>query len=775
MGNVVKLGAVGALRNYSLRQQGEGIAWSRGPASPFTVKVNTSGQYDEVDIWNEWVQENWQTGVGRVKPDEGGYLYGEVDSRVPNQLILPQAMNIYTPFVRDNSGDYKSWSLAPGQSNTTIARATYALANNNYLAWQFDGDTTAGNNNISGVWIYGECADGTVIRADLYSNSTSDPGSTLANASLTVTNDYPGPQWHFIPVVLAGRAHTSETWVVIRPTTGSITLHGVNNPSAGALVRSSTNGSAWSSVTTFVQFFVIQAKHATEYNDITDITMTTGSDEVVFWGVHRDTSTNNVTDNFPLGWTRHATSPYLAEEVTFTPAIVPPTSASAAVFNNKIYIGSGVGGVYMHSVELDLSSPATPSAGDIILSFGGYLWKTDGNITLGYTADVSTFTSVGQVPSLPNAIRSMAGMNGDLYCACDDGLYRIAPGDFVEGVAPWQPNEYNGRSMVSHAGALYIVVHGRVWMYGQDGRMQDIWVSRDDDLPANRLGEVISLTTTDLWVVALVRSTTGRCSVWAYQDEGWHHVSTLPTTSAQVMKYIRLQAKLWIGTSDGYAFSIYLPQNALNPYNDSNSRYMPAGWIEQDRYYGGMYLLNKDFESVTTVGDNLSANINVRYYWQDEGSTGWESLGTADSDGEEIRWSNHATRPQGKWVKLGALLTTNDTDETPRVRAIITKCSPAVNVRFRDTLTIMLKDYIQMPDGDPDDYTAAQQLAHLQSMISSVIPVIYEDPLGVQYEVRVIEHSLVMPTFAHENSANVVKELQYTIVVEQVTNGSYSP
>lgn len=775
MSGHVKLGAVGALREYYLKSQGgDGLAWSRGPANPFTSNVNTSGKYDKVDDWTEWVQEDWQTGVGRVDPEGGGFLYGEVDSRVPNQFILAQAMKIYTPFVRDNASNYKSWSLSPGQLSASITRTTYALANNTYLAWQFDGDTTAGNNDISGVWVYGECADGTVLRCDLYSDTTSNPNASLANASLTVTNDFPGPQWHFIPVILAGRTHTTETWVVLRPTTGSFTGHGVSNLSPAMLVRSSPAVVSWSSVTTFQPFFVIQAVHASNPRYVDDISITTSSDEVIFWGRHGTGLSASV-----YGWARHASYPYLVQVKSFTAQIVPPVKVSVAVHDNEIIAGSGVGGVYLYRTSMALSGETISTGGESMLSHGGYLWASNSFNDLAYYATFAGgSTTVGPVCALPWGIRSMAGMSGDVYCACDDGLYRIAPGDFVEGIVPWQPDDDNGKAMVSHAGALYVVVNGRVWRYGQEGTMRDIWVARDDDLPSSRLGEVVGLAATDLWVVALVKSTTGRCSVWAYQDEGWHHIATLPTFTANAMKYIRINATLWISTSDGYAFGVYLPANALNPYNDSSSLYMPAGWIQQDRYKGGQHLIDKAFYSVTVVGDNLSTNVNAKIYWQDEGSTGWELLGTADSDGEELIWPT-STRPHGKWIKLGALLQTNDADETPRIRALVVKLLTIVNDRRQDQMTLTLKDYQQGPNGEKDTYTHDQQKTHLESLIgfdgaNTNFVFLYEDPYGVQMEVTLASHQWNIPTFAFENSARKAKESEVTIVLKQLPDTLYS-
>jgi hypothetical protein len=777
MGNVIKIGAVGALRNYTLRQQGDGLAWSRGPANPFAAKVNTSNLYDNVDAWNEYVQEDWQTGVGRVDPEEGGFLYAELDSRVPKQLILAQAIDVYGNIPQDlEVGSYSAWFFGPYQYDQSYTTRT--VSQGNYISWRIHSevtDSTPTTINISSVWVYGECADGTVLRADIYSNS-SGPSSSLANASVTVTNDYPGPQWHKVPVTKTGLADATVYWVVVRPTTGTITLHGVGLRSSNMILYTSANGTDWTILSSFNPYFKIDALPGSAANDICygiKKFAYGGPDSLVVIGRQYN------GDNAVVYQRNIADSRYLDHTYTFSGGGAGVNATDAAAFDSNLYVARG-SSYAMVSIPIDLT--LTPTSWTVsatkLLSFGGYLWRSLNN-NLYYSSspvsDGSGWTTVGKVCGDSFQIRSMAGMNGDVYLGCDDGLYRCAPGDFIEGIVPWQISQFNGRSMCSYGGALYVVVHGRVWRYGQEGSWRDVWVSRDDDLPANRLGEVIEVISTDIGVAALVNSGSGgRSSVWMYQDEGWHHLATLPTTSGSTMFYERTTYRLWVGTSDGQMFGVYMPVNALNPYNDTSSRYMPAGWLEQDRFYGGQYLLDKDFESVTIVGDNLSANVNVKVYWQDEGSTAWELLGTADSDGEELRWSNHTTRPQGKWVKLGLLLSTNDADETPRVRAVVLKFLPMVNDRIRDSVTITLKNYIQMPDGAPDTYTLAQQLAHIQSMVERVIPFIYEDPLGVQYEARITDYQMKIDQFGHENGANVNKEMEVTLVIEQVPDSTYT-
>jgi hypothetical protein len=787
MGHIIKLGTTSALRNYTLKPQGDGIAWQRGPANPFAAKINASGQFDKIDIWNEWVQEDWPLGVGRVDPMMGGFLYGELDSRVPKQLILSQGMEAYTPIRSLVATQYTSFALMPGQFSSSTTRATRTLTTGSgspYLGWKLLGEITGtGSYDVAAVWVYGECANGTVLRADIYSETSSSPGTSAGNASITVTNDFPGPQWHKIAVSVTARDVETSYWAVIRPTTGTFIVHGTGNV-ANPNVQDSAAGSVWASVTTFQPFYLIEVvtnefSSATDNppNQIARIVPCDHAGGVLFIGNAEPAALGVLRIG---AWTRTAGIPYLQMQGSNS----TDSATDAAIFNNLIFIATND---EVHSTPLTgtgifsdatVAFPNFPSQCKNLLSFGGYLWVTKLNAdslatTVQYSGDLSTWTNIGQVCSSPYEIRSLAGMERDVYCACDDGLYRIAPGDVVEGIVPWQPDSTNGRSMCNYGGALYIVVNGRILRYAQDGSIQDVWVSRDDDLPANRLGEVVYVCATDLWLVALVLSTSGRSSVWAKQDDGWHHITTLPTNTASTMTYDRDSNKLWIGTSNGYAFAVYMPVNALNPFNDTTSIYMPAGWIQQDRYYGGQYLLDKDFESVTIVGDNLSANVNVKVYFQDEGSTDWESLGTADTDGEELRWSNHAIRPQGKWCKLGVLLTTNDADETPRVRAIIVKNLPMVNDRIRDTVTLTLKSNVEMPDGTPDSFTLAQQLTHIKSMIGSVIPIIYEDPLAVQYEVKVVDWNMGVTRFDHIASSNVVGEMDVTLVLEQTPDTVY--
>lgn len=772
----IKLGVAGALRSYVISARGDGIMWERGPASPFAAQVNTSNKYDKVDAWNEWSLEDWQGGVGRIDPEAGGFLYGEIETRVPNQMILPQAVSLCAQ-VSATHMDYSAWAYGPADST---AFSTVALGNT-YLAAQVQ-TSVSGTIAVTGVYVLADAAKDTVIRADLYSDSGGSPDASLGNASLTVpARQFPGAIWMEIPLSIASiGTSTNDYWLVLRVTTGTATIYGdVSHPS-GMVVKTSPTGSVWSS-STFRPFFGIALTYGGTGVPIahTIVDVVPAPSFSPLWA---SLERSGGTDYTRLYGTYNA-----GEDYTYLGAAsdsMAATPSSACVFNDYVVVGRGSASSLV-VYDLPTKTGSTPTGdppADLLYAFGGYCYRSVAG-DLYYLGDSPDFNSTSwegpiYVCSPPYEIRGMSVLNRDLYLGCDDGLYRLAPGSVVEGVAPWPVSSSNGAAMQTFGGSLYTTVNGRVWRFAPDGSFQDIWISRDADLVTGRLGPVVDLVAGDAFLLALVQESaaTGQSSVWAYNDEGWHHVMTCPFGDATMMFYDRTRQRLYVGTAAGEACYMHVPEYACNPYNDADSLYMPTSWIEWDRFLGGQVLMTKCWESVTIIGDNISANRCIKAYWQDEGSTDWEYLGTATSDGHELRWTNFSTRPKGRWIKIGLLLVTNDPAETPRVRAVVVKFLPMVNDRLRDSLTVTLRDKIEFPDGTRDSYTRAQQWAHLYSasVIKNEDLVIYEDVFGDQWEVVVRDWGASVPEFAHYGDENRVDEMEVRLVLEQMPDTQYA-
>jgi hypothetical protein len=756
MAYVVKLGTVSAQRNYTLKQQGSGIAWKRGPAQPFAAKVNTANQYDQVDTWNEWVQEDWQTGVGRVDPTSGGFLYGEIETRVPNQVILPPLLQqCDTRTIASVKADCR-YMPANVTGTVTVGAGGYAK-----VAMSF---TTPNPLPAVGAnyYFYARVNAGVSVTISTYSNNAGVPNAQLASVTTTGENPDQNFYWYGGTIANTGLSTSTQYWVVIEPTSGSNTIEVAYGTSGYDTLATSYNGASWANISsTYLVYSTSIYRLATSGGGEKHIFRFNGS---------------LYSSNGPSLYKYDSANEQFDSVGTITGS---DSVTSVAIYGPTVFFARSTGNYTTMNTSEAFSAAATTAS--LFLEWRGYLWRAYQN-DVYYSTDGSTWSSAIQIGGDDSNIRGMAGMGDSLYLATDKALFRLAPGNVVEESTRFGTEDStNGLGMVEYQGRLYIPAAGRVFRFDPSGQMQDIWVSREDDLSATRIGYVACMERMNNWLIAVVVpvSTSSRPSIWMWQEEGWHFLAAFPSVLVTAPGYWRAYydrgtSRLWFTAPAAGPFFVDISDYTLNPYNDSGSLYMPRGWLEQDRFYGGQYLLDKDFESVTIVGDNLSTNVNVKVYWQDEGSTGWELLGIATSDGQELRWGDHSTRPQGKWIKLGILLQTNDGDETPRVRAIVVKFLPMVNDRIRDTVTLTLKSYIQLPDGTPDSYTLAQQLAHIESMKESVIPIIYTDPLGVSYEAKVVDYSMGIDIFAYENAANVIKEVEATLVIEQVPDVAYS-
>ena len=179
--STIQLGAPGALRKYPVKARGDGLLWGRGPAQPFSAKVNTSNPYDEVDIWNEWVQTDWQPGVGRVVPEEGGFLFGETDSRVPKQLILPPLLcQTDQRTVNGTPADcrYMPETMAGNEVTVGPSAAVRRIAVQ-FTTPAFVDLESAEFLTKQGFFFYGKVPNGVEVRIAVYSNSAGAPNASV--------------------------------------------------------------------------------------------------------------------------------------------------------------------------------------------------------------------------------------------------------------------------------------------------------------------------------------------------------------------------------------------------------------------------------------------------------------------------------------------------------------------------------------------------------------------------------------------------------------------
>ena len=127
----IKMGAVGeTLRAYALLDPSN---YQATLANPFAAKINTQDEYGVFDSFDEWTQTDWQVGAGKRDPKAGGFLYANMDTRFPNQMILPMGLDFphYFPLPSGGTSYVKGDLTVDG---TTITRAASSFLSRSILA-----------------------------------------------------------------------------------------------------------------------------------------------------------------------------------------------------------------------------------------------------------------------------------------------------------------------------------------------------------------------------------------------------------------------------------------------------------------------------------------------------------------------------------------------------------------------------------------------------------------------------------------------------------------
>ncbi len=718
MSGHIRLGATAStLRDYGVADPRQVLQSS---ANPFAANISTNNPYGSLSSFSEWVAENWEEGVGKKDTEIDGMLYAHMDSRFPAQLILPLGFEYpYTTINPNGGAAYASGDLLV----TTGKRSTSFLTGSTSYA-------------ISSVWVYVDAADGTYLFVQIQSDNNNLPsGTTLCQGYGTITKLRPGPIWQRVDVENTSLS-TSTRYHVVVSGSATLTLPAYTAPS-GEFGGLQTSG-VWASSGSFgfVTSFV-RANNALGLQDGTGSLIQQDGDEFLI-----------INHGDRYGWITRAKGRLFAAynnqlvELGASNVTAITDTGTAAIsdvlaVDDVIYVAYGTGHK-TYNVSTNTVTDVAATDADLFALFGGYLWRTSGDHVY-YTADGSTWTDVGALGfgATPNGL---AGMNGLMYVATHDSLYVIADGDVYVQITAWPTSdERNGVGMVEWEGSLYIPLAEDILRYDGANMMQ-VGLRTGEELPTDIQGDVFRLQPTKYFLLASVApsSQDGYGSLWAWNNHGWHGLGLLPQGARGGAIFLDTEnGYLYWGGSYGLLARAIYPANVVNPIRDNGAHlFARTGWIEYDRFYGGYVALDKDFESVYVDTETNSASIAI--YWQDQESTDWELLGSSTSEDFEERWSDYTTRPASKWLRLGLLLRTDDEDLTPILRAQRLKFHTMITDRWRWNVAIMVHDRQQMVDGTINEYDTTEMLAHLDALVRSIPPVIFEDMQGIQYEVKII-------------------------------------
>lgn len=744
----IKLGAVNALRDYMLMDYRQ---YLESTANQMAAQIGGgAGDYNDLQSWAAWVMDDWRAGVGKKDAEAGGFLFATAETRYPNQARLPRHLALEMSdagFVADCDAAIVSSEITIGTGQT-------------YQKWAMQLTGGAGQ-SVTAIWVYLK-NNGQTFTVRLSGNTAGAPGTSIATCTVTTTTTRPGYSWYKTSTI--SQAITSAAyWLSLEvASTGTLPLLSdtVGGPSAAYW-----DGAAWQTTTDI--FGVLLNPLA--YDDAvpadnTQVVEFNG--ELYAIGANAPNIYKRDTGTAP-GWTSAAGS---------------VTATQAFALGDYLYLAKDSATDTPSNMDTSetITSFVVPGTGGEVAYFamwGGLLWSAYGN-HVWYTdtpaADGAQWTGPIEVAHAGVTITGIAGLGDYLYVATSDDLAYIGYGDEVRGVTVWgSPSPDMGKGMLHYQGSLFIP-NQEALLRWDGSNMLPMGVDLGEGLPDDYQGNVAALTANNNWLLMGIdpRNSSSSATLWAYNGQGWHHIATLPPTiNISSLYYRRTDQRLYIGCDTGHVFSLYLPDVA-GVVDTTEPEYAPVGWLETDWWFGGLREVAKDIESIYILGETMSANQTIKVYWQDDDSAGWELLGTATADRQEIRWSDYSTRPNTRALKLGFLLQTTTPSSTPVLRAVRLKYHAMVTDWSRWRIPVQVSDDQMMLDDDINIYTATQQRAHIKALTKQVQPVIFEDMDGTQYEVKIVDASFQLDKYEYIEGNPYISGV-YHVTAEQVTQDEY--
>lgn len=738
----IALGNVGALRDYMIANTD---LYSKSPANQFAAKLSTgAGDYDDLQNWSYWVMDNWQMGATQKDAEAGGFLYGECETRYPEQVLLSRHLHLE---MQDSLNVY-ALDASSVSGEETIGSASTKRK------WAVRIGGGAGR-DISKIWIYLK-NNGQTFTVRLSGETSSAPGTSIATDTITTDATTPGYAWYVADGI--SQAITSTAYWISLEVASTGTLPKVGGDHAAPNSCKYYDGAAWQSTTDYFGILLNPTAYGADVPDV-DALVTEFNDELYASGfaLHKRTGA-------APGWG----------------AAISGTGSPDQLLDvgNYLYIlDSNNNSKQMDAAETTTALGANLSPDDevsIATKWAGFVWvgfQTD----LAYTGDGAVWTTVPAAAFDGDYVTGIAGLNDYVYFSTRRELNYVGFGDQVNGVATYgSASTVNGKGMIHYQGQLFIPLQESLIRF--DGSaMLPVGVDLGEGLPAALQGNVASLTSTNNWLLMGVnaRDTTTRGgTVWAWTTQGWHHIAHLPPTlSITSLYYRRSNQRLYIGCDSGHVFSLYLPDIA-QVVDTTEPEFAPVGWMETDWFFGGLKEVEKDFESVYLSGEDFAAGQYVEVYWKDDASTAWELLGTVSDNREELRWSDYTTRPQSRQLKIGLLMRTTDPTASPLIRAVRVKYHPMVSDWFRWSFPVLCSNNQQELGGGVSGYNANEKRSHLDTLITQVPPFIFRDMDGTEYEVKVMGCAIQNDDVEWYNGEMVFNSI-YNMTIEAIRNGTY--
>jgi hypothetical protein len=310
----------------------------------------------------------------------------------------------------------------------------------------------------------------------------------------------------------------------------------------------------------------------------------------------------------------------------------------------------------------------------------------------------------------------------------DRGVMRVVEGEIIplpQDELAAISTERLGAAWCRNNTYLYFTLGERkvLRLYGR--QIEDVGPDLGEGLPAERDGTPCALISFAGGKVALAidGGASKFSSVLMRSNDGWHELYRAPRAGLRI-RGISYQetgesGRIWINQG-GDMLSI--PYN-VNPESDPAYPYTFEGHLVTGRIHYGRYDIEKFFNSLKLIGEQMSASASILVQQRTSAGGGWVNVGEFTSDSQEQNISPDYSA-SGRWMQFRYIFRTGDRLVSPvHISSVLAglmriKQVPAVRITFR------LVDDDKDLQGNPEGLTARAKWDILESWMGKPEPVL---------------------------------------------------
>ncbi|MBW8034495.1 MAG: hypothetical protein FVQ79_02195 [Planctomycetes bacterium] len=280
---------------------------------------------------------------------------------------------------------------------------------------------------------------------------------------------------------------------------------------------------------------------------------------------------------------------------------------------------------------------------------------------------------------------------------------------------------YNGRASLAHGPYIYFSLLYSLQRYFR-GNLDDMGPWLDDGLPSNRQGPIIHMAGYPGKILAVIDGGENNySSVLENNMSGWHEIYRAPIVGKRITR-IHFQPipgetidRLWISEGSDLLWVPY-SSNTLDPYQDSNYRYVHEGVLETGWFYDGMKETPKFWHALTLMTENLTADAQEIFFdFKTDDETAWTTVDVPfnESPFMELLFSEDYST-SGRRIKYRLRIKTNDNTRTPKLLSAVIEGVARIKVKFMYGFTARVVDEGSDLQGDEIERKAKEIVAKLE-------------------------------------------------------------